>query len=119
MYRVRQEGLPFAGSSYEFVGAEQGDVGVSVFLFNGLLDKGPGPHRHPRVSGFVFTNPDGKTMRSSLSGKAELQSHRGWPARPSGHSSRPAIHTGEFGLVTLSLPSPIPFLFTHLMIYLD
>jgi hypothetical protein len=27
MYRVRQEELPFVGSSYEFVGAEQGDVG--------------------------------------------------------------------------------------------
>ena len=36
MYRVRQEALPFVGSSHEFVGAEQGDVGVSVFLFSGL-----------------------------------------------------------------------------------
>jgi hypothetical protein len=70
MYRVRQEELPFVGSSHEFVGAEQGDVGVSVFLFSGLPGKGPGPHRHPRVSGFVLTNPDVKTMRSSLSGKA-------------------------------------------------
>ena len=25
----------------------QGDVGVSVFRFNGLPGKGPGPHRHP------------------------------------------------------------------------
>jgi hypothetical protein len=33
MYRVRQEELPFVGSSHEFVGTEQGDVGVSVFLF--------------------------------------------------------------------------------------
>lgn len=47
MYRVRQEELPFVGSSHEFVGTEQGDVGVSVFLFNGLPGKGPGPHRHP------------------------------------------------------------------------
>ena len=47
MYRVRQEELPFVGSSNEFVGAEQGDVGVSVFLFSGLSGKGPGPHRHP------------------------------------------------------------------------
>ncbi len=47
MYRVRQEELPFVGSSHEFVGAEQGDVGVSVFLFSGLPGEGPGPHRHP------------------------------------------------------------------------
>src|ERR1700752_3367027 len=47
MYRVRQEELPFVGSSHEFVGSEQGDVGVSVFLFSGLPGKGPGPHRHP------------------------------------------------------------------------
>ncbi len=32
MYRVRQEELPFVGSSYEFVGTDQGNVGVSVFL---------------------------------------------------------------------------------------
>src|SRR5579871_2454869 len=47
MYRVRQEELPFAGSSHEFVGTEQGDVGVSVFLFNGRPGSGSGPHRHP------------------------------------------------------------------------
>ncbi len=33
MHHVREEKLPFVGSSYEFVGAEQGDTGVSVFLF--------------------------------------------------------------------------------------
>jgi hypothetical protein len=43
MYRVRQEELPFVGSSHEFIGAEQGNVGVSVFLFSGLPGKGPGP----------------------------------------------------------------------------
>jgi hypothetical protein len=35
MHHVRQESLPFVGSSYEFVGAEQGDTSVSVFLFHG------------------------------------------------------------------------------------
>lgn len=45
MYRVRQEALPFVGSSHEFVGSEQGNVGVSVFLFSGL--PGKGLHRHP------------------------------------------------------------------------
>ena len=28
MYRVHQEELPFVGSSHEFVGTDQGDVGV-------------------------------------------------------------------------------------------
>ena len=47
MYHVRQEDLPFVGSSHQFVGAERGDVNVSVFLFHGLPGRGPGPHRHP------------------------------------------------------------------------
>jgi quercetin dioxygenase-like cupin family protein len=47
MYHVRQENLPFVGSSHEFVGAEHGDVNVSVFLLSALPGKGPGPHRHP------------------------------------------------------------------------
>ncbi|HVR25905.1 MAG TPA: cupin domain-containing protein [Candidatus Polarisedimenticolia bacterium] len=47
MHHVRQENLPFVGSSYEFVGAEQGDTSVSVFLFHGKPGSGPGPHRHP------------------------------------------------------------------------
>jgi hypothetical protein len=45
MYHVRQENLPFVGSSHEFVGAEQGNTGVSVFLFHGKPGSGPGPHR--------------------------------------------------------------------------
>ena len=47
MHRTRQEDLPHRGSSHHFVGADQGDVGVSVFLYHGLPGKGPGPHRHP------------------------------------------------------------------------
>lgn len=47
MHHLRQENLPFVGSSHEFVGAEQGDTGVSVFLFHGKPGSGPGPHRHP------------------------------------------------------------------------
>ncbi len=39
MHHVRQENLPFVGSSREFVGAEQGDAGVSVFLFHGRRKK--------------------------------------------------------------------------------
>jgi quercetin dioxygenase-like cupin family protein len=47
MYRVRQQDLPFQGSSHRFVGAENGDVNVSVFLLSALPGHGPGPHRHP------------------------------------------------------------------------
>ena len=47
MYHVRQEQLPFVGSSHEFVGEVQGGVNVSVFLLNAQPGKGPGPHRHP------------------------------------------------------------------------
>jgi quercetin dioxygenase-like cupin family protein len=47
MHHVREENLPFVGSSYEFVGAEQGNTAVSVFLFHGNPGSGPGPHRHP------------------------------------------------------------------------
>lgn len=47
MYRVRQEDLPFSGSSHQFVGAEHGDVGLSAFLLSAKPGYGPGPHRHP------------------------------------------------------------------------
>jgi quercetin dioxygenase-like cupin family protein len=47
VHRVRQEELPFVGSSHQFVGAERGDVGISAFLLSALPGHGPGPHRHP------------------------------------------------------------------------
>ena len=47
MYRVRQEDLPFQGSSHQFVGADNGGVGISAFLLSALPGHGPGPHRHP------------------------------------------------------------------------
>lgn len=47
MFRIRQQDLPFRGSSHHFVGAHNGEVNVSVFLFNGQPGAGPGPHRHP------------------------------------------------------------------------
>ncbi len=47
MYRVREEDLPFRGSSYQFVGTEHGDVAISVYLLSALPGRGPGPHRHP------------------------------------------------------------------------
>jgi mannose-6-phosphate isomerase-like protein (cupin superfamily) len=47
MYRIRQQDLPFLGSSHAFVGADHGDVGISAYLYNGQPGRGPGPHRHP------------------------------------------------------------------------
>jgi quercetin dioxygenase-like cupin family protein len=47
MLRIRAADLPFRGSSHRFVGADHGDVNVSVFLFDGAPGAGPGPHRHP------------------------------------------------------------------------
>ena len=47
MHRVRKEDLPFRGSSYQFVGADNGDVDISVYLLSALPGRGPGPHRHP------------------------------------------------------------------------
>ena len=47
MHHVKHEELPFKGSSHQFIGADNGDVNVSVFLFNGKIGSGPGPHRHP------------------------------------------------------------------------
>ena len=49
MYRVRQQDLPSQGSSHQFVGADHGDVNISVFLLSALPGCGPGPHRHPYV----------------------------------------------------------------------
>jgi quercetin dioxygenase-like cupin family protein len=47
VHRIRQQDLPFVGLSHNFVGAEQGDVGISVFLLHAPPGTGPGPHRHP------------------------------------------------------------------------
>ena len=47
MHRIRQEDLPFVWMSHEFVGADQGDVGISVYLLHAPPGRGPGPHRHP------------------------------------------------------------------------
>lgn len=43
---VRKEDLPFIGSSYNFVGAQQGDVGISMFLVEAQPGRGAPLHRH-------------------------------------------------------------------------
>lgn len=54
MHRVRVEDLPFLGLSHAFVGAEQGDVGVSAYLVTAPPGRGPRLHRHP-YDKVVFT----------------------------------------------------------------
>jgi len=88
MHHVRQENLPFVGSSHEFVGAEQGDTSVSVFLFHGKSGSGPGPHRHPydeiqfiREGRGAWT-VNGKTFEGSAGdnrGSSHYSVRFGWP----------------------------------------
>lgn len=47
MLRIRQDTLPYRGSSHHFVGADNGAVNMSAFLFNGAPGSGPRAHRHP------------------------------------------------------------------------
>ncbi|WP_051979800.1 cupin domain-containing protein [Edaphobacter aggregans] len=43
---VRKEDLPFIGSSYNFVGAEQGDVAISMFMVGAQPGRGAPLHLH-------------------------------------------------------------------------
>ena len=45
MIRLTQQELPHIGSSYNFVGADHGEVAMSAFLFRGRTGTGPGPRR--------------------------------------------------------------------------
>ncbi len=47
MHLVRQEQLPFQGMSHQFVGADHGDVGLSMYFVNAPPGRGPRLHRHP------------------------------------------------------------------------
>lgn len=46
MIAMHQTELPFVGSSYEFVGAKAGGVGVSMFVVVAEVGRGPALHRH-------------------------------------------------------------------------
>ncbi len=46
MRAMRKEELPFAGSSYQFAGVDQGNVGVSFFLVEAKPGRGAPLHRH-------------------------------------------------------------------------
>ncbi len=46
MHIVRRADLPFIGSSFNFVGAEQGDVAISMFLVEAQPGRGAPLHCH-------------------------------------------------------------------------
>lgn len=46
MHAVRKQDLPLIGSSYNFVGAEQGDVAISIFLVEAQPGRGAPLHFH-------------------------------------------------------------------------
>ena len=46
MHAIRKEDLPFVGSSFQFAGADQGNVGVSFFLVEAKPGRGAPLHRH-------------------------------------------------------------------------
>ncbi len=47
MHVVKASELPFKGVSRQFVGEENGDVGISIYLVDAPKDAGPGLHTHP------------------------------------------------------------------------
>jgi quercetin dioxygenase-like cupin family protein len=47
VHLVRQEELPFRGMSHQFVGADNGDVGISAYFVNAPPARGTPLHRHP------------------------------------------------------------------------
>ena len=47
MYLVAQKDLPFRGMSHEFVGADHGRVGISVYLVESPPGRSTRRHRHP------------------------------------------------------------------------
>ncbi len=46
MEAIHQADLPYAGSSYEFVGAQHDGLGVSMFVVVAEAGRGPVLHRH-------------------------------------------------------------------------
>ena len=47
MHVVAQTDLPFAGMSHQFVGADHGQVGISVYIVSSPPGRGTRLHRHP------------------------------------------------------------------------
>ena len=89
MHRVRQQDLPFQGSSHQFVGAEQGDVNVSVFL----LMRSPAEVRDPIVIPMTKYSSYG---RGAVSGWSTARSSK--PVQATFSWSRPARSTASAAL---------------------
>jgi quercetin dioxygenase-like cupin family protein len=47
MHVVAQKDLPFVGMSHQFIGADHGEVGISVYIVNSPPGRGTRQHRHP------------------------------------------------------------------------
>ncbi len=45
-FLTKKNDLPFVGSSYEFVGVDHGNVGVSIFFVEARTGRGAPLHRH-------------------------------------------------------------------------
>jgi len=109
MYRVRQDDLPFKGSSHEFVGADHGDVNVSVFLLRALPGRprtssppirwGPDRQRRPRSMDRQRTGVRSRGRRHpGDQGRRDswLSRHRRRTPGPGGRAPEPPLHPGEF-----------------------
>jgi hypothetical protein len=70
MYRVRQEDLPYRGSSHDFVGADQGDVGISAFLLMGS------PAAVPDRTGIPMTKFSSSAMAAAAMSSTARNSRR-------------------------------------------
>ena len=51
MHVVAQSDLPFVGMSHQFIGADHGQVGISVYLVSSPPGRGTKLHRHPYDEG--------------------------------------------------------------------
>ena len=94
MHRVSQDQLPFVGSSHQFVGAEQGDVGISVFLLSAPPGREVPRHRHPYDE--VQFVREGRGVWT-VDGE-ELEAARGtsWSSRPARCTASAASATGRW-----------------------
>ena len=86
MYRIRQQDLPFKGSSHHFVGADNGDVNVSYF--SSMPSRAPGQDRIDTP-----TTKCSSCARDGVSGRSTARSSR---ARPETSSFIKAGEVHEF-----------------------
>ena len=88
MYRVRQQDLPFKGSSRHFVGAAHGDVGVSVFLVN--APPGQWPNRDAGAS-----HGEGQIQPLSGTWAVQPRSRNIWNGRAGVEDVEASLHIAD------------------------